>query len=54
MIELDNQARLVLEVGDGTFKSVAVSLGERNDELVEVLAGVEEGDIVVASAQFFF
>lgn len=52
VIELDNQARLVMEVGDGTFKSVAVSLGERNDELVEVLAGVEEGDIVVASAQF--
>lgn len=52
VIELDNQARLVMDAGDGTFKSVAVTLGERNEELVEVLAGVEEGDIVVASAQF--
>lgn len=52
VIELDNQALLVMDAGDGTFKSVAVTLGERNEELVEVLAGVEEGDIVVASAQF--
>ncbi|HMW47348.1 MAG TPA: efflux RND transporter periplasmic adaptor subunit [Cellvibrionaceae bacterium] len=52
VIELDNQARLVMEAPEGTFKSVGVTLGARNEELVEVLAGVEEGDIVVTSAQF--
>jgi Cu(I)/Ag(I) efflux system membrane fusion protein len=52
VIELDNQARLVMEAPEGTFKSVSVTLGARNEELVEVLAGVEEGDVVVSSAQF--
>jgi membrane fusion protein, copper/silver efflux system len=52
IIQLENQTKLVMDLGDGTFKSVNVALGESNNELVEVLEGVEEGDIIVTSAQF--
>ncbi|HEY6528493.1 MAG TPA: efflux RND transporter periplasmic adaptor subunit [Cellvibrionaceae bacterium] len=52
VIQLENQTKLVMDVGDGTFKSVNVVLGESNNDLIEVLDGVEEGDIIVTSAQF--
>lgn len=52
IIQVENQTKLVLDIGNGSFKTVAVQLGESNSELVEVLDGVEEGDIIVTSAQF--
>ncbi|REL29248.1 efflux RND transporter periplasmic adaptor subunit [Thalassotalea euphylliae] len=50
------QDRVVLALGDGQFKSVAVSLGQVSGEQVAILdglgAGIEAGDEVVISAQF--
>lgn len=44
--------RVVLTLGDGEFKSIAVKLGRFGDEFVEVESGLAEGDTVVTSAQF--
>ncbi|MEY4588516.1 MAG: hypothetical protein RL497_592 [Pseudomonadota bacterium] len=52
IIQVEKLNKLVLDLGDNTFKSVAVVLGESNSELVEVLEGVEEGDVIVTSAHF--
>jgi membrane fusion protein, copper/silver efflux system len=52
IIEVENQTKLVLDLGEGKFKTVAVQLGQSNSELVEVLEGINEGDIIVTSAQF--
>ena len=50
------QDRVVLALGDGQFKSVAVRLGQVSGEQVAILgglgAGIEAGDEVVISAQF--
>ncbi|REL35877.1 efflux RND transporter periplasmic adaptor subunit [Thalassotalea euphylliae] len=50
------QDRVVLALGDGQFKSVAVRLGQVSGEQVAILdgleAGLEAGDEVVISAQF--
>ena len=42
----------VLALGEGRFKSIAVSLGRMDEQSVEVLEGLQEGDSVVVSAQF--
>lgn len=52
VIQTDEHNRVVLDIGDGRFKSVNVVLGQSNSELVEVLEGLQEGDIIVTSAQF--
>lgn len=52
IIHIGQQDRAVLDMGEGRFKSVAVTLGESNSEKVEVLDGLQEGDVVVASAHF--
>lgn len=52
VIQLGQQNRVVLDLGEGNFKSVAVTLGESNSEQVEVLEGLQAGDRVVVSAQF--
>jgi Cu(I)/Ag(I) efflux system membrane fusion protein len=52
IIQLGQQDRVVLDLGEGNFKSVAVTLGESNSEQVEVLAGLQAGDRLVVSAQF--
>ncbi|MFM4730305.1 efflux RND transporter periplasmic adaptor subunit [Aeromonas salmonicida] len=44
--------RLVLALGDGNFKSVAVTLGPQFGDKVAIKAGVEAGDSIVSSAQF--
>ena len=44
--------RVVLAVGEGRFKSVAVETGRRSREKVQILSGLESGDEVVISAQF--
>mgnify|MGYP001815623139 CR=1 FL=1 len=52
VIRTGEQDRVVLALGDGRFKSVAVSLGRMDEQSVEVLDGLREGDTVVTSAQF--
>ncbi|MDO2949238.1 efflux RND transporter periplasmic adaptor subunit [Aeromonas simiae] len=52
VIRTGRQDRVVLALGDGRFKSVAVRLGARDGERQAILEGVEAGDKVVSSAQF--
>jgi Cu(I)/Ag(I) efflux system membrane fusion protein len=52
VIRTGEQDRVVLALGEGRFKSVAVSLGRMDEQSVEVLDGLQEGDTVVTSAQF--
>ncbi|WP_346209436.1 efflux RND transporter periplasmic adaptor subunit [Aeromonas salmonicida] len=52
VIRTGNQNRLVLALGDGNFKSVAVTLGPQFGDKVAIKAGVEAGDSIVRSAQF--
>ncbi len=44
--------RVVLALGDGRFKSVAVALGRVDERQAEILQGLRAGDEVVVSAQF--
>ena len=43
---------VVLERSPGTYQVAAVTLGRQGDGVWEVLDGVEDGDIIVLSAQF--
>lgn len=52
VIDLGDQTRVVLALGEGKFKSVEVVLGETDNEYVEVIEGLEEGDKIVSSAHF--
>jgi RND family efflux transporter, MFP subunit len=52
VIDLGAQQRVVLDAGDGHFKSVRVTPGESNGEEMEILEGLQEGDVVVTSAHF--
>ncbi|MCW8833346.1 MAG: efflux RND transporter periplasmic adaptor subunit [Colwellia sp.] len=52
LIRTGNQDRVVLALGEGSFKSVAVSVGRFDSENVEILAGLKEGEKIVSSAQF--
>ncbi len=52
VIRTADQERVVLALGEGRFKSVAVSTGRRESEYVEILEGLRAGDEVVSSAQF--
>jgi len=52
LIRTGNQDRVVLALGGGSYKSIAVQIGQRNDEVVEIIQGLDEGDRVVTSAQF--
>ncbi|MGB0899287.1 MAG: efflux RND transporter periplasmic adaptor subunit, partial [Psychrobium sp.] len=44
--------RVVMALGDGKFKSVAVSLGRENQHWIEITDGLMAQDNVVTSAQF--
>lgn len=44
--------RVVLALGDGYFKSIAVRLGRFDQTSTEILSGLDAGDVVVTSAQF--
>lgn len=44
--------RVVKSLGDGRFKSVAVTVGRESAGRVEILTGLATGDLVVTSAQF--
>lgn len=52
VIRTGSQDRLVLALGDGGFKSVAVTLGPQFGDRVAIESGVEPGDNIVSSAQF--
>ena len=52
LIQTGNQDRVVLALGEGSFKSIEVTTGREDQENVEILAGLNEGDEVVSSAQF--
>ncbi len=52
LIRTGNQDRVVLALGEGYFKSVAVSVGRFDSEHVEILSGLNEDELVVSSAQF--
>ncbi|HHJ36141.1 MAG TPA: HlyD family efflux transporter periplasmic adaptor subunit [Gammaproteobacteria bacterium] len=46
------EKRVIVALGEGRFKPVVVETGISNDNEVEILEGIEEGDTVVVSAQF--
>lgn len=52
VIRTGSQDRVVLALGDGNFKSVAVTLGPQFGDKVAIQEGVEAGDSIVSSAQF--
>ena len=52
LIQLGDQDRVVLALGDGQFKSTSVKIGMTSDHWVEILSGLKAGDKIVTSAQF--
>ena len=52
LIRTGRQDRVVLALGEGRFKSVAVKVGRIEQNMAEILEGVAEGEEVVTSAQF--
>jgi len=52
LIRTGRQDRVVLALGQGRFKSIAVKVGRYGADYVEILNGLEQGDDVVSSAQF--
>ena len=52
LIRTGNQDRVVLALGGGNFKSIAVTVGRFDSASVEILNGLTEGEEVVSSAQF--
>ncbi|WP_017445015.1 efflux RND transporter periplasmic adaptor subunit [Gayadomonas joobiniege] len=52
VIRTGMQDRVVLALGNGQFKSVAVTLGQINPTYTEILSGLAVNDLVVTSAQF--
>jgi membrane fusion protein, copper/silver efflux system len=52
VIRTGDQDRVVLALGAGRFKSVAVELGRVGEQYAEIRRGLNEDDVVVVSAQF--
>jgi Cu(I)/Ag(I) efflux system membrane fusion protein len=52
LIRAPDRDRVVVALGDGRFRVFEVMTGMDSGEFVEILAGIEEGDEVVTSAQF--
>jgi Cu(I)/Ag(I) efflux system membrane fusion protein len=52
LIRTGSQDRVVLALGGGHFKSIAVNVGQFDKTSVEILSGLSEGEKVVSSAQF--
>jgi len=52
LIRTGSQDRVVLALGEGQFKSVAVKVGRFDDKSVEIISGLVEEDAIVTSAQF--
>ncbi|MGI1679034.1 MAG: efflux RND transporter periplasmic adaptor subunit [Cellvibrionaceae bacterium] len=52
LIRTGSQDRVVLALGEGRFKSIAVKVGRSDQDVIEIIDGVSEGEKVVTSAQF--
>lgn len=52
LIRTGDQDRVVLALGEGRYKSVAVNAGRFDRQHVEIISGITEGEQVVSSAQF--
>ncbi len=52
LIRTEGQSRVVLALGKGRFKSVAVEVGRISGDQAEIVSGLERGDRIVSSAQF--
>jgi len=52
VIRTGKQNRVVLALGDGQFKSIAVDIGRVDKDNIEIIEGLNEDDVVVTSAQF--
>lgn len=52
VIRTGDQDRVVLVMGEGQYKSVAVKIGRISDDVIEILDGLNGDDRVVTSAQF--
>lgn len=52
LIRTGTQARVVLDLGEGRFKSIAVDVGRVGEREVEILSGLNAGERIVTSAQF--
>jgi Cu(I)/Ag(I) efflux system membrane fusion protein len=52
VIRTGNSDRVVLALGEGKYKSVAVTLGRLDQDNVQIESGLYQGDVVVSSAQF--
>lgn len=52
LIRTGSQNRVVLALGDGKFKSVAVEPGLIGEQQVEIVSGLSIGERIVTSAQF--
>jgi Cu(I)/Ag(I) efflux system membrane fusion protein len=52
VIRTGSQDRVVLALGDGRFKAIAVQLGRVGERYAEIRSGLGEADTVVVSAQF--
>ncbi|GAB1259662.1 efflux RND transporter periplasmic adaptor subunit [Aurantivibrio plasticivorans] len=52
LIRTGSQDRVVLALGEGSYKSIAVKVGREDQSIAEIIEGVSEGDRVVTSAQF--
>ena len=52
LVRTGDQDRVVLALGQGSYKSVAVKIGRFDSDNVEILSGLAEGEKIVTSAQF--
>jgi len=52
LVRTGDQDRVVLALGQGSFKSIAVKVGRFDRDNVEILSGLATGEKVVTSAQF--
>jgi len=52
VIRSGSNDRVVLALGQGRYKSIEVKIGRYDDKSAEILAGLDEGELVVSSAQF--
>ncbi len=52
VIRTGSADRVVLALGGGRFKSIEVKVGRFDEQSAEILAGLDEGELVVSSAQF--
>ncbi len=52
LIRLGTQDRVVLSLGKGRFKSIAVEAGRSDGKRIEVISGVKQHELVATSAQF--